>query len=93
MRTQVQSLASVRGLRMVHYGELWLGSGMAVAVAGSPWLQFDPPAWELPYAAGVALKNKQTKKELGAICPLNKGQYRVEKRVDKEEGVGGLWVG
>lgn len=22
-----------------------------------------PPAWELPYAAGAALKNKQTKKD------------------------------
>ena len=46
---------------------MWLGSGVAVAVA-SGYSSDLTPSLELPYAAGVALKNqkqtnKQTKKE------------------------------
>ena len=35
MRIQVQFLASLSGLRIWHYHELWLGSHIAVAVASS----------------------------------------------------------
>ena len=66
MRTQVRSPALLSGLRIWHCCELWCRSqmrfGSCVAVA-----PIQPLAWELPYAAGVALKkqktkNKQTKK-------------------------------
>ena len=54
-RSQIQSLASLSGLRILHCHELWcslqrqLGSGVAVAL-------IKPPAWEPPYATGAALK-------------------------------------
>ena len=54
MRTQVPSLASLNGLRIWYCRELWcgsqmwLGSGVAVALA-----------WEPPYAAGVAQEKKK----------------------------------
>ena len=69
MRLRVRSLALLSGLRIRCCRELWcrlqtrLGSGMAVAVhtAAAP---IQLLAWELPYAAGVALKtNKQKKKK------------------------------
>ena len=46
MRMQVQSLASVCGLRIQHCPELWCRSLV--------WLQllFDPLAWEVPYERG-----------------------------------------
>ena len=38
---------------------MWLGSGIAVAVAGLLAMALiHPLAWELPYAAGAALKRK-----------------------------------
>ena len=65
VRMQVQSLALLSGLRILHCRELWcssqtqLGSHAAVAVArpvatAPIW----PLAWELPCAAGVALKSQ-----------------------------------
>ena len=54
-RSQIQSLASLSGLRILRCHELWcslqrqLGSGVAVA-------PIKPPAWEPPYATGAALK-------------------------------------
>ena len=48
MRTQVRSLALLRGLRIRRCPELWcrsqiqLGSCVAVAVARQPQLQFNP---------------------------------------------------
>ena len=74
MRMWVWSLASLSGLRIQCYHELWcqlqmwLGSHIAVAVyrpAASAPIQSLP--WELPYATGTALikakkaKNKETK--------------------------------
>ena len=45
---QVRSLASLSGLRIWHCRELWHKSAAAAPI--------QPLAWELPYAAGVALK-------------------------------------
>ena len=61
MRTQVQALASLSGLRIRSCHELRcrsqtrLGSGFAVAQAGS----YSSLAWETPYDAGSALKKKK----------------------------------
>ena len=79
MRTQVQSLAPISGLRIWCCCELWyrlqLGSGVLclwhrpVATAA-----IGPRAWELPYAVGAALKEtKRPKKKkivTGIIYPL-----------------------
>ena len=60
MRTQVQSRASLNGLRIQRCCELWyrsqtrLGSHVAVAIA-----LIQPLAWEPLYAVGVALKKKK----------------------------------
>ena len=43
---------------------MWLGSSLAVAVAGS-CSSISTLAWELPYALGVVLKGK--KKSVGAL--------------------------
>ena len=51
MRTQVQSLALLSGLRIWHCCELWCRP-----VATAP---IGPLAWEPPYAAGVALEEKK----------------------------------
>ena len=66
MKTWVQSLTSLSGLRIRHCHELWcrwqtqLRSGIAVTGVGQ-WLQFrfDPLAWEPP---DMALKRKKKKK-------------------------------
>ena len=55
MRMWVQSLASVSGLRIWCCHELWC---RLAAIALIQRL-----AWELPYAAGVALKRPKKKKE------------------------------
>ena len=61
----VQSLASVSGLRIQHCRELWcrsqtrLGCCCGLAAAAP----IGPLAWELPYAAGVALKRQQKKEK------------------------------
>ena len=60
MRTQVQSLASLSGLRIQHCHELWcrlqtwLGSDIVAAMleATAP---IEPLAWEPPYLSDVAL--------------------------------------
>ena len=71
MRMQVQSLASISGLRIGRCCELWCR-----LVATAP---IRPLAWEPPYATGVALrqkdKNKQTNKQkktltLSLICGI-----------------------
>ena len=65
MRIQVQSLASLSGLRMQHGHELWcrlqtqLKSGVTVAVARLAALApIRPLAWEHPYAACGPKKKK-----------------------------------
>ena len=70
MRMQVQSLAPLSGLRIPRCHELWcwwqmwLGSGISVAVvqAGSCSSHSDP-AWETPYATGAAPPPKKKKSE------------------------------
>ena len=49
IRMQVRSLASLNGLRM------WRCCGCGVAAIA----RIGPLAWELPYAAGLALKKKK----------------------------------
>ena len=70
MRMWVLSLASLSGLRIRRCCELWcklqmqLGSRIAVVwhrLAAVVLIQ--PPAWELPYAAGAALKKQKEKKK------------------------------
>ena len=66
VRTEIQSLALVSGLRIWRCHEMccrsWarLGSGVAVAVVCAGGYSSD--SWELPYAAGVALRQKKKKK-------------------------------
>ena len=55
MRLWVRSLASFSGLRIQHCCELWC----RLAATAPIW----PLAWELPYAAGVALKSKTNKQK------------------------------
>ena len=72
MRTRAQSLALLSRLRIPHCCELqcrlqmWLRCGFAVAAA-SIW----PLAWELPYAAHVALKRPKNKQELKKCKKIN----------------------
>ena len=70
MRTWVQSLASLSGLRIWRCHELWcrlqtwLGSCVAVAVAKlAVTAPIGPLAWEPPYVVGVALKRQKKKKK------------------------------
>jgi len=73
MSTQVQSLAFLSGLRIQCCRELWcrsqmwLGSGVAVAVVWAAAAPIWSLAWEPPYAAGAALKRqrKQDRTEAG----------------------------
>ena len=67
MRLQVQSLASLSGLR-IHVA---MSCGVGRRRSSDPvllWLWYRlaalirPLAWELPYAAGAALKNQKKKK-------------------------------
>ena len=69
MRMRVQSLAQLSELRIRPCHELWcrsqtrLRSDIAVAaVRAAGAAPILPLAWELPYAAGVALKSKEKKK-------------------------------
>ena len=67
MRTEVPSLASISGLRIQHCCALQCSSQMQlrfhvdVAVAAAAPIR--PLAWELPYAAGWAIKSKKTNKQ------------------------------
>ena len=55
VRLRVQSLASLRGLRIPHRRELWCRPAATALIR--------PLAWELPYAPDVALKRQKTKKK------------------------------
>ena len=67
MGTQIQPLASLSGLRIWRYHELWcrsqtwLGSRTAVAL-------IRPLGWELPCATGAALKRLKKRKRKCMIC-------------------------
>ena len=58
---QVRSLASLSGLRIRHYCELWCRLAAVALIR--------PIAWELTYAVGVAQKNKRqkNKKKIDAV--------------------------
>ena len=59
--------------------QTWLGSGIAVAVVRPvATALIRPLAWELPYAAGAALKRQKTKKLKIKI------QQHVKKIITKE---------
>ena len=58
MRMQVQSRASLSGLRIWRGRELWCRLAAAALIG--------PLAWELPYAAGAALKGQ--KKREKCLC-------------------------
>ena len=66
MRTQVQSLASIRGLRIQHCRELWYIGRRLGTDPKLLWLwcrlaaiaPIRPLAWEPPYAVGAVLKSK-----------------------------------
>ena len=67
MRTQVQSLALLSGLRiphsqkLQHRSQMGLGYSVAMAVAqAAAATPIQPLAQELPYAAGAAIKKKKT---------------------------------
>ena len=66
-RTQVQSLASLSGLRtwccheLCCRSQMRLRSGVAVAmVQADGYILIRPPDWERPYAKGGALKRKKS---------------------------------
>ena len=84
MRMQVQSLASLSGLRIQHFSELWCGLQMKLGLC--PAMAVTKPAaaaliqllaWEPPFAECVALK-KQKKK----------GRKKKEKNSEKFD----LWT-
>ena len=62
MRTQVQSLALLSGLRILHCPELWRRPAAASPIG--------PLAWEPPYAVDVALKRQKKKSTLSCIESL-----------------------
>ena len=71
MRTWVQSLALLSGLRIWHCHELWYRSQVWLVSCVLLWLwcrlaalaPIGPLAWEPPYTAGVALKRQKEKRK------------------------------
>ena len=59
----VPSLASLNGLRIWCWCELWCRPAAAAPI--------QPLAWELPYAVGVALKSKKRKRKLPWLIIVN----------------------
>ena len=85
VRTQVQSLASLSGLRVWHRREVWC----RLADAGLSSL-----AWELPYAAGAALKRqkqKEKRKRCQALSQLYHLQGETPNFMDCEENCTSYW--
>ena len=86
MRTWVQSLALLSGLRTWHCCEWWLGHrrGSDRALL---WLwhrpaataPIGPLAWKLPYVMGVALKRPKKKRKKKTNLRLPKGTGGVEE--------------
>ena len=84
MRTQVQSLALLSGLRVWRCHKLWCRSKMrlrsyiAVAVCRLAAIALTGPlAWESPYAAGgAALKSKAKNKNFRSPNPQSHGIWR-----------------
>ena len=65
MRLQVQSLALLSGLSILHCHQLWYRLQMWLRTVVWLWCRLAatalvrPLAWELPYVVGVALKSKK----------------------------------
>ena len=76
MRMRVQSLTSLSGLRMRHHHKLQRRSRMMLRSGALLWLwrrsAAQPPAWELPYAAGAAIKRKKEKRQAYILNTQNK---------------------
>ena len=77
MSIRVQPLASLSGLSIQHCRELWgrsqmwLGSGIVVAVTVAGSCSSDlTPSLELSYATRVALKSKKKKKTNLNVCVI-----------------------
>ena len=76
---QVQSLALLSGLRIWHCHELWCRSQTRLSDPELLWLWCRPAAiasiwplaWEPPYAAGAAIKDKKKEKENKDLLKLN----------------------
>ena len=72
MKIQVQSLASLSGLRI--HCLLWLWHRPAAAAV------IQPLAQELQYAAGVAIKRKKKKKKIGVFALLGDSEIMGSSR-------------
>ena len=76
---QVQSLALLSGLRVQCCHRLRLGSSVAMTVTQATAAALTGPlAWELPYAASVAVKRKKRKD-----LPLENRAKRCEGLIQK----------
>ena len=69
---QVLSLALLIGLSIQHCQKLWCKSQMQLRSGVAEWpaaAALNPPlAWELPYAAGAAIKIEKKKYRLYSLC-------------------------
>ena len=64
MRMQVRSRALLSGLRIWCCRELWCRPAAAALIL--------PLAWEIPYAAGAALKKAEKKKDLSRTFDISR---------------------
>ena len=78
MRMWVQSLALLSGLRIWRCYEMWLRSGVPVAVAGS-CSSDSTPSWEFPYATGVAVKRKNNNNNNKEQIKINETYFMMNK--------------
>ena len=69
MRMQVQYLASLSGLRIHSWCDLWCRPAAVAPI----W----PLAWELPYAMGVTLKKSKEKKKRERLGNLNSRKQKL----------------
>ena len=77
MRLQVQSLASISGLRIQCCCELWCRLAATAPIR--------PLAWELPYATGVAQEKAKRKKERERKRKKRKKEGRKERKREREK--------
>ena len=103
MRMQFRSLAPLSGLRIWHccehhhelwYGsQMWLGSGVAVAVAwASSYSRIRPLAWEPPYASGVALKDKKERRKERKKKKERKTERKTERQTERKYSLSLLMI-
>ena len=84
MRTQVQSLASLSGLRIWRCCELWFrlqirlrSNLMLLWLWPAATFLIPPLAWEPPHVVGVALKRQKNKKERESKLVVTSGEWAV----------------